>query len=90
MPLVVSLMVATSLLYMVQPSVHQRGWVLFGGVSLSLAIMMVVTEIYWSGVGGFSTSRIVLVLAVFLGVMFMPALIGLYRHFYQRGSPRPA
>jgi len=88
MPLVVTILVATALLYLASRSISRRAWFLFAGALLSLAITLVVSEIYWSGIPAFNASRIGLILAVFLGVMFSPGLIRVSRHFRQRGALR--
>ena len=90
-PIVVIVMAATATLYLASPSISQRGWILFAGAFFSLAIMLVVTEIYWNGIQAvFDDPRITLIMVVFLGVMFTPGLIGVFRYFQQRGAPRPA
>jgi len=91
MPLVIIVMVTTTMLYLVSRSISRRAWVLFAGAFLSLAIMLVVNEIYWNGIlAVFDDPRIALVLVVFLGVMFSPALIGVIRHIRQWGVHRYA
>ncbi len=86
MPLVVILMVTTVLLYLASRHLYQRAWALFAGAFLSLGITLVTTEVYWMGVSGFDMRHIALIQAVFLGVMFAPGLIGVFRHFGQWGA----
>ena len=90
MPVVVIILVITSLLYLASQHLYQRAWLLFAGAFLSLGITMVVTEVYWMGVSGFDMRRIALIQAVFLAVMFSPGLIGVFRHFRQLGAHRYA
>ena len=86
LPMVATILVATALLYLASRRLSQRAWFLFAGAFLSLAITLIASEIYWSGIGAFNAPRIVLILAVFLGVMFSPALIGVFRYFRQGGA----
>lgn len=90
MPVVVIILVITSLLYLASQHLYQRAWLLFTGAFLSLGITMVVTEVYWMGVSGFDMRRIALIQAVFLAVMFSPGLIGVFRHFRQGDARRYA
>jgi hypothetical protein len=90
MPVVLIILVTTVMLYLAGRYLYQRAWVLFTGAFLSLGITMVVTEVYWMGVGGFDMRRLALIQAVFLGVMFSPGLIGAFRHFRQADTRRYA
>jgi hypothetical protein len=86
MPLVVAIIIVTALLYLASRCLSQRAWFLFAGAFFSLAITLAVNEVYWSGVAAFSLPRIGLILAVFLTVLFSPALIGVFRQFQRHGA----
>jgi hypothetical protein len=75
-------------LYLASWRISQRAVSLFAGVYLSLGLTLVVAELYWSGVGAFNPARILLILTVFLGVIFSPALIGVVRQFQRRSTLR--
>jgi hypothetical protein len=88
MPIVVSILVVTAVIYLASRRISQRAGSLFAGIYLSLGLTLVVTELYWSGIGAFNPARILLILTVFLGVFFSPALIGFVRHFQRRSALR--
>lgn len=90
LPLAVTILLATAIIYMASQSITRCGWVLFGGAFLSLGITLVSTEIYWSGVGAFNAPRVTLIMIVALGILFSPILIGVIRNVSRRGMENMA
>jgi hypothetical protein len=88
MPIVISILVVTAMLYLASRRISPRAGSLFVGASLSLGLTLVVTEIYWSGIGAFNSARILLILTAVLGVIFSPALISVVKYFQRRSALR--
>jgi hypothetical protein len=88
LPITTGILTIAAVLYLASWRISQRAVSLFAGVYLSLGLTLVVAELYWSGVGAFNSARILLILTVFLGVIFSPALIGVVRQFQRRSTLR--
>jgi hypothetical protein len=86
LPMTTGILTVAAVLYLASCRSSRRAGALLGGAYLSLGLTLIVTEIYWSGIGGVNPGRILLIMIVFLGILFSPALIGIAKHFQQRGA----